>query len=406
MTEGTRVRNARAFADVSVQGGVSPSSPGVRGPRTPPHQRKAQAARERRERAFDETIALGGFPLDSNPDYLVWFVRECVERGTVSALDWVCRVCRVCRQDEDAILDAWCRLAVEDGNLWAWREARAKLEGLLVRGEPVPQPLRHFVLAAAPAANRGRDREGSCAVMTHFMMRILEDEGFEPHEVNAQFGASFPSEGRQDPGTTLRKRRARGRGFVDPAFDGSAAGASPAPRALRPIALSYDWSAPGDSAVVMIDSDWPVFALAWELWPDDRAEHLALWSEGATSELWVWEELRALWDHAVYCGWDMPQELRDVVALPRPPKSRGRRPHRVALRFAAVETKLVQMVHSESAARILLVGAIERLRALHERADPPGPFARFGAELDDSALRRRYFSGRERLQAFIACTRG
>ena len=362
-----------------------------------------ETTRERKARAFGEAVASGRVPLDPFPGYLDWFVRACVERGAGSALDWLCRLCR---EREDAILDAWCGLAVEDGQLWAWREARAKLEDLVVRGEPVPEPLRHFALAPAPAPKRGGEREGSRAVMTDFMMRVLKDEGLEPQEVNAQFGASFPSDGRKDPGTTLRKRRARGRGFVDPAFNGSAAGAPPAPRALRSIALSYDWSAPDDAVVVLLESGWPVLALAWEFWPDDRAEHLALWSEGATSELWVWEELRALWDHAVYCGWDLPQALRDVVTLPRPPKSRGRRAHRMALRFAAVEAKLVEEVHSESAARVLLVGAIERLRTAHEHADPPGTFARFGAELDDSALRRRYFSGRERLQAFIACTRG
>ena len=314
MTEDTRERNAGTFGALSIQSGVSPPSSEVATSVTPRPRRSAQEARERREAAFDEAIVSGGVPLDPYPGYLNWFVRECVERGTGSAIDWLCRVCR---QDEDAILDVWCPLAVKDGNLWAWREARAKLEGLVVRGEPVPTPLRHFALASAPPDKRGRDPEGSCAVMTEFMMRVLEDDGFESHEVNAQFGASFPSEERKDAGTTLRKRRARGRPFVDPAF-GGAAGATPAPGAFRPVSLLYDWSAPLDAALVLLDSDWPVLALAWELWPDDRAEHLALWLGGAVSESWVWEELRALWGHAVYSGWDLPQELRDVVALPRP----------------------------------------------------------------------------------------
>lgn len=403
MSDGAPERKARALGVPGVQSGGSPGPARVRRSGTSRPRRSGDASRERRARAFGEAIASGGVPVDPFPGYLDCFVRACVERGEASALDWLCRVCP---SDKHAILDAWCRLAVEDGQRWAWREAREKLKGLVVRGEPVPDPLRRFALSARPAAKRGRDPEGDRAAMMDFMMRVLEDEGFEPHEVNVQFGASFPSRRRKDPGTTLRKRRARGRPFVDPAFGGSADGASPAPDRLRPVALSYDWSAPGDAALVLLGSAWPVFALAWECWPSHRAEHLALWLEGARSESWVWEELRALWDHGVYCGWALPQGLLDVPSLGCPAKSRGRRAHRVALRFAVVEEKLVEVVRSEAAARTFLVGAIERLRTLHERADPPGPFARFGAELDDSARRKRYFSGRERLQAFIACTRG
>ena len=264
---------------------------------TEPAVSKRQAARE-------HALATGGVPLDPYPGYLPWFVRECVERGADSGLD---RLCAAYPERENAILEDWCRLACKRGYLWAWREARARLERLVLRGAPVPPPLARFAIEPAPSATRGPDPEGSRAIMIELMVRMMQEEGFEPHEVNAQLSESFPSLGRSDPGSKFRKRRTRARPFVGPAFERASEGAPSLQEVSRSIVLDFDWSQPLDAAYVCLTSGWPAFALLWEFWPSRRDAHLGLWSERAACDSWVWDELRALFDHAVYCGWSLPR---------------------------------------------------------------------------------------------------
>lgn len=185
----------------------------------------------KRQAAREQALATGGVPLDPYPRYLTWFVRECVERGSASGLGWLCRVFP---EREDAILDAWCVLACEGGQRWAWSEARARLEGLVIRGDPVPLPLRRFALERAPSATRGPDPEGARAAMTVFMVRVMGECGLDPSEVNAQLAEAFSSPGRSDPGSTFRKRRTRGRPFVASAFEGSSGGRSSLEKRSRP----------------------------------------------------------------------------------------------------------------------------------------------------------------------------
>ena len=361
---------------------------------TEPAVSKRQAARE-------HALATGGVPLDPYPGYLTWFVRESVERGADSGLDWLCGVLP---ERENAIIETWCRLACKGGHLWAWREARARLEGLVMRGAPVPPPLARFAIEPAPSATRGPDPEGSRAVMTEFMVRVMQQDGLDPHEVNAQLGESFPSPGRSDPGSTFRKRRARARPFVDPAFERASEETPSTQEVSRPVVLDYDWSEPLDAALVLVTSGWPAFALLWEFWPSRRDAHLELWSERAACDSWVWDELRALIDHAVYCGWPLPPPLRDVVKIARPPMPSGRPVLRLAVAFAAVGVKLDEVVGSERAGRVLVARAYERARKLHEGGEGTSFSPDFGFELDDSAVRRRFSSGRERLKGVFAST--
>ena len=346
----------------------------------------------KRQAAREHALATGGVPLDPYPGHLTWFVRECVERGAAAALELLCRV----RPDrENAILETWCRLACEEGHLWAWREARARLDGLVSRGEPIPAPLARFAIEPAPSAKRGPDPEGSHAVMTEFMVRVMQQGGLDPHEVNAQLAESFPSPRRTDPGSTFRKQRIRGRPFVAPAFE-RASEDPPLQEISRPVVLDYDWSEPLDAALLLVMSGWPAFALLWEFWPSRRDAHLLLWSERAASESWVWDELRALLDHAVYCGWSLPSPLRDVVAIARPPTPSGRPLSRHALVCAAVEARLSEFVHSVEAAHVLVLGALDRAR------DQAAAGAHLSLDLDDSTFRKRLLLGRERLEGVIS----
>ena len=66
--------------------------------------------------------------------------------------------------------------------------------------------------------------------------------------------------------------------------------------------------------------------------------------------------------------------------------------------------KLVEVVRSVRAARVLVVDAYERARQLHEDGKDTSYPCDFGFDLDDSAVRRRFFSGRERLKGVFAST--
>ena len=355
----------------------------------------------KRQAAYEHALASGGVPLDPYPGYLTWLVRECVELGADSGLDWLCDVFP---QRENAILENWCRLACKEGYPWAWLMARARLEGLVLRGAPVPAPLARFAIEPAPSPTRGPHPEGSRAVMIENMARVMQEGGFDPHEVNVQLGESFPSPGRKDPGSTFRDPRARGRPFVAPAFERASDEAPSKQEASRPIVLGYDWSEPLDAALVCLTSGWPAFALLWEFWPSRREAHLGLWSERAGSDTWVWDELRALLDHAVYCGWPLPPPLRNVVKIARPPAPSGRPVLPRAVAFAAVEVKLAEVVRSVRAGRVLVARAYERARELHEGGEDTSFSPDFGFDLDDSAVRRRFSAGRGRLTGVFAST--
>ena len=248
---------------------------------------------DRKKEASDHALVTGGIPFDPYPGYLTWFLRECVEAGADSGLDWLCRTYK---ERKIEILETWCKLANERGQLWAWQEARSRLEGLVVRGEEIPSPLARFAIEPPPPSKSGPDPEGSRNVMIEHMARVLRQEGFDSHEVNTQFGESFPSAGRKDPGSTLRKRRTKGRPFVAPAFEPQGGDDCAPPENRRKVVLEYDRSKPVEMAVALLTSGWPAFAIIWDLWPEHREEHLALWCERAKNESWVWDELRALFE--------------------------------------------------------------------------------------------------------------
>ena len=364
----------------------------------------------RKKEASDHALATGGVPLDPYPGYLTWFVRACVESGAASGLDWLCRVCP---EREIEILDAWCRRACEAGNRWAWQEARARLEGLVTGGVEVPSVLARFAIEPAPLMTRGPDPDGSRAVLIEFMVRVLQEGGFDAHEVNTQYGASFPSPGRH-PGSALRKRRAKGRPYVAPAFEERGGAESDHHSVRRPVVLQYDWSDPVEGTRVLLTSGWPAFALIWEFWPEHRDAHLRLWCERAKSESWIWDELRALYDHAIYCVWTLPPFLRDFVSLPRP-ANLSNRPvkHGRWICTAAIEARLAQEVCSLPAARLFVLEAFATVRALRESGEHvesssssvPGS-GLLGLYLDPSVVRKNFVSGREQLRGVIAHTLG
>lgn len=360
--------------------------------------------------AAHRALVSGGVPLDPYPGYLTWFVRACVERGAASGLNWMCHIFP---KRETAILEHWCRLACEGRHLWAWEEARARLEDLVTRGEDIPAPLAQFAIEPPPRATPGPAPEGSRAVLTEFMVGVLQEGGLDPHEVNAQFGASFPSPGK-DPGTTLRKRRAKGRPFVSPVFEPHAGAESDSLPPTRALSLEVDWSDRREASLALLTSRWPAFALLWEFWPGRRGEHLALWCERAKRDAWVWDELRALLDHAIYCGWSLPPLLRDVVALARPanpahpPLHYGR-----WVRVAAIEARLAEIVRSLDAAHLLVAEAFELARCRRQRAEAHSlcsrnlaEFPDLGFDLDPSTVRKHFFSGREQLQGVSAFPQG
>ena len=186
--------------------------------------------------------------------------------------------------------------------------------------------------------------------------------------------------------------------------------------------LEYDWGEPLGAAVALLTSGWPALSILWELWPEHREEHVAMWCEEAKTDPWLWDEVWGFIDHALYCAWSRPPAISEFARCPRPANPG----HRLAkpgpwLRLAAIETKLAEQVRSANAARLLRLEAFAAARRLKDRAeklawDVPetgeklndlsllrlAALSDLGLELDESTVRRRFISGRERLQGLLA----
>ena len=363
--------------------------------------------RDRKKEARDHALETGGVPFDPYPGYEAWFFREFVEVGSASGLD---RMCRLYPGREIQIIEGWFRRALVDRQLWAWREARSHLENLVVSGVEIPTSLARFAIEPPPRAKPGPDPEGPRDVAIECHVRALEAEHVESREVNAAFDASFPSSGRQGPRSTLRDIRQVGGPFVAPAFEDSPEALRGSRASSRPRALECDWVDPVEAALVLLASGWPAFALLWECWPEHHDEHLALWCRRAQRDAWVRDELRALWDHAVYCAWPIPPSLRTVVSIPPPARASGRRPHiRRWLRAAVVEAWVARVIRSRDAAPRILAEAFERARArgpcaehLESSSSSVSLLGDLGLDVDDSWIRRNFGRGRRKLEGVSA----
>ena len=257
---------------------------------------------------------------------------------------------------------------------------------LVARGKDVPLPLAKFAIMARPDSKTGPDPEHARAIRLELFARMMEEEGFERHEVNRQSKKSFPSPGRKDPGSTLRKSRTKARPFVAPVFDTAGSSDPPSEECRRQTVLEYDWAEPADAARVLLTSGWPALALVWEFWPEHHEERLADWCERAKRESWLWDEVLLLRDHAVYCRWELPSVLRkfDVRSRPPNPPNRVRSPG-LSIRLAAVVQCLMEQGQPQRDARRICVEAL-------------GDSA---VDLAGSTLQKYFFSGREQLDLLL-----
>ena len=55
---------------------------------------------------------------------------------------------------------------------------------LVARGKDVPLPLAKFAIMARPDSKTGPDPEHARAIRLELFARMMEEEGFERHEVN------------------------------------------------------------------------------------------------------------------------------------------------------------------------------------------------------------------------------
>ena len=216
------------------------------------------------------------------------------------------------------------------------------------------------------------------------MARILEEEGFDPDALHEQFGQSFPNPDRKDAASTLDKARRRIRAYVDPAFDLVVGDFAERSQDLpRPVSLAFDWDAPAEAARVLLTSGWPAFAVLWELWPSRCDAGLGAWCDLARTQRPMWDEVRALLDHTVYCGWTVRAPLREFIAIPRP-ASRSQPKFGFRLRLAAVERALKKRGHSQRRARRVCAAVLGH------------------PNLSDYSLRNDFVEGRERLGGLIS----
>ena len=345
----------------------------------------------------DQAILSGGIPLDAFPGYASGLFREFVEaRGSVLK-----SLCWMFADRKTEILETWCRYAREQP--WVWDEARAMLKDLVVREEHVPRPLEEFAIVPRPRLKRGPDCDGARNVRVEFMVRALQSEGFEPGEVVELFEKAFPSPGRRHADSTLRKRRGKGKaalGLVpgEPTEYRNQDVAGQEGDEARAVSLEYDWSKPVEAARVLLSSRWPPFAVIWELWPERREAHVALWCERAQSEAWMWDEVRALLDHAVYCQWPRPLRLNSFFSCPRPtnPSGRPRKDGR-RIRLAAVAHKLEEQGQTQAVARLICVDAL---------ANEQGQSPDSASDLDESTAWKDLIFGREQLQGVLSFSPG
>lgn len=384
----------------------------------------SDSAIDRKRAVAEHALENGGVPAEPYPGHLTWLLRACVERGEVSGLGWLCRMFP---EHERAIVEHWCRLGGR--RLWAWREARERLEGLVARKADIELSLRRFALVPPPPAPPGSAPEASKTVVLELLVRGLVESGYDSCEVNAQFGESFPRRG--DPGdrlekrrdkagdyldglllsdedvecdATVRKHRAEGRPYASALFNGcDAEGDASSPS--RPLAIDVDWDDPEEACVALLLCRWPVFALMWDFWPERRDAHLALWCARAEREAWVWAEVEALRNHAIYCGWSLPSPLWEFVSVARPANPSNRPAHHGRwVRVAAIEAHCAEKVKSQSVAEDFVRHAFERARA--RRKDPVSRDLRreLRLDLDPSWVRRNFIEGREQLKGVIAYT--
>ena len=338
---------------------------------------------DQKKDARDRALEAGEIPLDPYPGYLTWFFRASVDqayRGSeLGAL------CERHRDRESEILDTWCALAQTDP--WAWDEARRMLKDLVARGNDVPMPLAKFAIVARPDAKTGPHPEHGRAIRLELFARMMEEEGFERHEVNRQFEKSFPSPGRKDPGSTLRRSRRNARPFVAAVFDTAGSSGPPSEEPRRQTVLEYDWAEPADAARVLLTSGWPALALVWELWHEHHEKRLTDWCDRAKDESWLWDEVWGLLDHFVFCRWDRPLALRGFAACARPADPAGpRRKEALRVKLAAVAQQIEEHGQSQRDARRYCIKALGESESV----------------LDTSTHSRRFNLGRERLEELIS----
>ena len=334
-----------------------------------------------REEARQRLLETGVDPLYAYPPDVTWLFRAWAAEAAADGLEYLCRLAP---HYHDEILETWCALSAQPGYRWAWDQARARLEAYIFSGREMPPAFRRFAIVPPPPSKPGPDPEGSRSVMVEYFVRGLEQQGLSREQVNAQYGESFSN---KDPGSSLRKVRVNGRDFVRPAFDGQARAVQCEP--VRPMVLEvdFDWGDPFAAARALLTSDWPALALIWEFWPERREERVAGWCKEASSDPWLWGEVWALLDHAVYCGWDRPWVLRRFVRDSRPAgrvDSRNKKELRV--RLAAVVDQLQKQGLPQSAARECCVAALPE----SDRS------------LDASTHSKRFFLGREELEELIS----
>ena len=334
-----------------------------------------------RQEACDRAIRTGGIPIDPYPGYLTWFFRHSVERGAGAGLDLLCRMFP---EREDAILETWCRLSTRTGDRWAWKEARALLERLIVAQQFVPCPLARFAIVPEPHLTTGPERSGSRDLMLDLMAWILETEGFDAGALREQFGQSFPNPDRKDAASTLYTARRRAAAYMNPVFGSNGGdGAEHAAVLQRPVSLAYDWNDLDEAARVLLTSGWPAFAVLWELWPDRCKERLGTWCDRARTEFPMWAEMRALLDHTVYCRWTVRAPLSDFISF-SPPTSRAQPKFGFRIRLAGVERALEERGQSQLSARRLCAAALGH------------------SNVRDHTLQKDFSEGRERLGRLIS----
>ena len=347
----------------------------------------------------DEAIVSGAIPLDAFPGYASWQMHKAVD-GRPSLLESVCSACQRASTDvELRFLTAWCKYART--HAWAWDQARALLIQHIVRDEYelMPDPLAWFAIVARPKTTSKRPPDRGKDLMLEHLVSVFEDRGLKPGDVVEVFRGAYSHLTGEDVRSTLGARRRKGRKFRD-----QLAGAARDEAPPRPVKLIYEWREPLDAVRVLLTSGWPAFALVWELWPEHREEHLDLWFERAALEPWAWDELGALFDHAIYCRWPLPRSLRRFVGFDRP-AGPPNHPRVVAwpLRLDAVFEKLCKRGHSEGAARVLCLDVVEGVANGGGPAivQPDSLFS-----LDHSTLYRELISDRERLRGLRAYSCG
>ena len=289
--------------------------------------------------------------------------------------------------EREQYLDAWCRLAERDGQIWD--EVLGLHDRLVARGEDMPECLAQFAVVPRPR-RRGRRRRDERDVRLQRLVDALLAQGYSAGEIQGAYWKAFPPESElRDPDESWRKLISKHSEWLARPGSGCADAKACVSWAPPELPDDDDWSDPVETVRGLLGGARPVspMVLLWHLWPQHRGD-IARWGWLAVEKRWLWDELLALRNWLVFTGRHkmIPWPVRRLARLSPPANP----PHRAKEYATELREALL-------AGRLEECGEQRPARILVEAH--PGT-------IDESSVHRHIFSGRNEMLDLLRWSSG